>query len=165
MTDPDPPDIQPNDAPGVAGLATPPVAQGLLPGLIGYNLRRAQLAVFQDFGRAVAGLELSPAQFTVMHLLRHNPPLRSAQLAAALGIKRANFVVLLERLERGGLVERRRDARDGRAATLHLLPEGEELVREAERRVRAHERRIARRLEPGGGATLLRLLAQLSDGG
>ena len=135
----------------------------MLPGLLGYNLRRAQLAVFGDFHRTVGELELSPAQFTVLHLLRHNPALRSGEVAEALGIKRANFVALLEGLERGGLVERRRDARDGRAATLHLLPEGEDLVRRAERLVRAHERRIVRRLEQGGAEHLLRLLEQLRD--
>ena len=137
---------------------------GALSELLGYNLRRAQLAVFGDFHRSVAELELSPAQYTVLHLLKHNAPLRSGEVAAALGIKRANFVALLERLERGGLVERQRDQRDGRAATLHLLPEGEELLRRADRLVRAHERRLVRRLEPGGAEHLLRLLGQLRDG-
>ena len=136
----------------------------MLPALLGYNLRRAQLAVFGDFHRAVGTLELSPAQFTVLHLLHHNPALRSADVAGALGIKRANFVALREKLERGGLVERRRDQRDGRAATLHLLPEGEELLRRAERLVRAHDRRVARRLEPGGAEQLLRLLEQVRRG-
>ena len=40
----------------------------------------------------------------------------------------------------------------------------EALLRRAARRVRAHEKRVAERLEPGGADQLLRLLNQLAQG-
>ena len=135
---------------------------GLLPERVGYALRRAQVAVFQDFHSSMAALDLRPAQYSVLHVIKHNPGLRPSQVAEALGIKRTNFVPLLGELEGAGLVERKRDPTDGRAITLHLLPEGEALLHKAEHAVRAHERRVAKRLEPGGAEHLLRLLGQLA---
>ncbi len=144
--------------------ATGGVDLGLLPGLLGYALRRAQVAAFQDFHRAMAALELRPAQYSVLHVIHHNPGLRPSHVAEALGIKRTNFVPLIEELERRGLAERGRDPRDGRALTLRLTADGEALLRRATQRVRAHERRLAERLEPGGAEQLLRLLGQLAGG-
>lgn len=140
------------------------VGLGLLPDLLGYALRRAQVTAFQDFHRSMAALDLRPAQYSVLHVVQRNPGPRPSQVAEALGIKRTNFVPLLDELERAGLVERKRDPADGRAFTLHLLAGGEALLRRADRLVRAHERRLAKRLEPGGAEHLLRLLGQLSGG-
>jgi len=39
-----------------------------LNGLIGYALRRAQLAIFADFNQALASLNLRPSQFAVLIL-------------------------------------------------------------------------------------------------
>ncbi len=138
---------------------------GLLPERLGYALRRAQVAVFQDFHRSMASLDLRPAQYSVLHVIQHNPGLRPSQVAEALGIKRTNFVPLLDELERAGLVERERDPTDGRAITLHLAGEGKALLRKADRAVQAHERRVAKHLEPGGAEHLLRLLGQLAAEG
>ena len=139
---------------------------GRLPERVGYALRRAQVAVYQDFHRSMAALDLRPAQYSVLHVIQHSPGLRPSQVAEALGIKRTNFVPLLDELGRSCLVERKRDLQDGRAITLHLMAEGEALLRKADRVVRAHERRLAKRLEPGGAEHLLRLLGQLAaDGG
>ena len=37
----------------------------LLPGLIGYNLRKAQTAVFQDFSVSLQDCDITPGQFGV----------------------------------------------------------------------------------------------------
>ena len=42
---------------------------GPLPGLLGYALRRAQVAVFADFMASFATLDLRPAQFSVLLLM------------------------------------------------------------------------------------------------
>ena len=89
---------------------------GPLPELIGYVLRRAQLVVFQDFFNAFAPFEISPAQFSVLIVIERNPGLTQSQVAAALGIKRTNFVGLLDELERRLLAERRQAARDKRSS-------------------------------------------------
>ena len=121
--------------------------------------------MFQDFHSSMASLDLRPAQYSVLSVIGHNPGLRPSQAAEALGIQRTNFVPLLDELERHGLVERTRDPDDKRAVALRLTGDGEALLRRAARRVRAHEKRVAGRLEPGGADQLLRLLNQLAGGG
>ena len=46
---------------------------GPLPHLLGYALRRAQIAVFADFIAAFEPLGLRPAQFSVLLLIDINP--------------------------------------------------------------------------------------------
>jgi len=54
---------------------------GPLPELIGYVLRRAQLAVFQDFFAAFAPFDIRPAQFSALTIIERNPGLTQSQVA------------------------------------------------------------------------------------
>lgn len=135
---------------------------GPLPGLVGYALRRAQVAVFADFHASFAPLGLRPGAFSVLLLVRHNPGVRPTDIGRALGIKRANFVPLLADLEGRGLVERRAVAGDRRAAALHLAADGTALLRRADRVLRAHEARWTARLGEADAGRLLELLRRLS---
>ena len=115
---------------------------GPLPELIGYVLRRAQLVVFQDFFAAFAPFDIRPAQFSVLTVIERNPGLTQSQVAAALGIKRTNFVGMLDELERRGLAERRQAARDKRSYALYLTAEGAALMRKLKPVLKAHESRM-----------------------
>src|SRR5262245_37150249 len=79
------------------------VDPGPLGEMIGYALRRAQLAVFDEAIRVFAELDLRPAQYSVLALVGHRPGLKQSDVAAALGIQRANFVTLFDGLEQRGL--------------------------------------------------------------
>jgi DNA-binding MarR family transcriptional regulator len=116
-------------------------AFGPLDQYLGYALRRAQLAVFQDFIEALAELDLRPAQFSVLAVIDANPGLLQSEACAALGIQKANFVPLLDALQRRGLL--RRVARNGRANGLHLTDQGRQLLVRARRLVDRHERRVS----------------------
>ena len=140
-----------------------PVDLGPLPGLIGYALRRAQLLVFQTFQSHFAAEDIRPVQFTVLVVLQRNPGLRATQVAAALGIKRANFVPILDALERRGLAERKRVPGDRRASALFLTRPGQEMLERLLRLLDQHEARFVARLGPGGRTQLLSLLQRLSD--
>jgi DNA-binding MarR family transcriptional regulator len=95
---------------------------------VGYWLRRAQLAVFEDFARRFATLELTPAQFSTLIAIRENPGRRLSDLAASLGIRRPNFVAMVDELERRRLAERARSGADRRAKTLRLSGAGDALL-------------------------------------
>ncbi|MCA7118686.1 MAG: MarR family transcriptional regulator [Acidibrevibacterium sp.] len=138
------------------------VSLGTLPGHIGFALRLAQIAVFQDFHRAVADLDLRPGQYSVLLMLRENPGIRASQVAEALGIKRTNFVPLLDGLEARGLVTRDRMESDRRAFALFLTANGTTLLARAEAAIAHHEQRLALALGEAGKPTLLALLAQLT---
>jgi DNA-binding MarR family transcriptional regulator len=102
----------------------PEVKLGMLDGVVGYLLRRAQIAVFEDFARRFAALELTPAQFSTLVAIQANPGRRQSDIAAALGVQRPNFVALMDELERRGLAERLRSGSDRRANALKLTRAG-----------------------------------------
>src|SRR5260221_11162755 len=87
-----------------------PLDLGSLPGLVGYALRRAQLAVFQDFVETMATVDIRPGQFSVLLLIAINPGVSQTEISEALGIKPTNLAVLLNGLQARGLTDRRRGA-------------------------------------------------------
>jgi DNA-binding MarR family transcriptional regulator len=114
-----------------------------LTGLIGYQLRRAQIAVFDDFIRSFAARDIRPGQYGVLTAIAGNPGSSQAAIAEALGIKRSNFVKLIDELERRKFVVRRQVAGDRRANALFLTSVGQgELAALHEIRT-AHESRIS----------------------
>jgi DNA-binding MarR family transcriptional regulator len=135
---------------------------GPLPELIGYVLRRAQLAVFQDFFAAFAPFDIRPAQFSVLTIIERNPGLTQSQVAEALGIKRTNFVGMLDELEKRSLAERRQ-ARDKRSYALYLTADGAALMRKLKPVLKAHEARMIARVGNEGRNRLVALLTEIVD--
>lgn len=130
--------------------------------IIGYKLRRAQLAVFKDFIETFSEMKLRPAEFSVLALIGSNPGQKQSDIARQLGIKRANFVTLMDNLEKRDLAERRKGHHDRRSHSLHLTPKGIAFVAEMTKRWQEHEARMIDRL--GGSEsrdTLIRLLDRL----
>jgi DNA-binding MarR family transcriptional regulator len=140
------------------------VALAGLPQLIGYMLRRAQLRVFQDFIETLGGLDIRPAQFSVLTLVGANEGLRQSEICVALGIKRANLVGLVDELEGRGLLKRARIASDRRSRALSLTGKGRRLLASLNAPVLAHDKRIAQRIGPADRARLLALLAAIAEG-
>lgn len=135
--------------------------RGVLEALIGYHLRRSQVAVFQDFARTMDGVDLTPGQFGVLALIQANPGMSQSALGAAMGVDRSTVVAVIDRLEGRGLVQRAPSARDRRSYALQLSGEGMRRFAQALKRVYAHERRIARRLSAGERDQLLALLRRV----
>ena len=131
---------------------------GILPGLVGYVLRRAQLKVFDDFIRAFEPLALRPAQFSALLLIEANPGRSQREIAAGLGIQRPNFVAMMDEFEARGLARRTRSEVDRRSHALMLMPAGAELLVRAKAVVAEHEARVTAGLDDAGRAQLLALL-------
>lgn len=156
---------KPDTATPVTGAVTgavPGVGLGPLPEFVGYMLRRAQIAVFDDFMRPARAIDLRPGQFSTLLIVEANPGAKQSDVAAALGIQGTNFVAMINQLERRKLVERR--ALDRRSYGLHLTGEGKALLRQAMKLQDAQEKTYEDILGPGGRRTLLELLAKLTDG-
>ena len=88
--------------------------------LLGYNARRAALAVIEVFLERMAVYELQPVDFSVLSLIAHNPGITSRQLCTTLGILPPNLVGIVNGLANRELVTRQPHPRDGRAMGLHL---------------------------------------------
>jgi DNA-binding MarR family transcriptional regulator len=127
--------------------------------VVGYRLRRAQLIVFKEFSEAFSELELRPADFAVLALMADNPGRKQAEIAAALGIKRANFVALINGLAERGLVERRQKENDKRSHALFLTDCGREFAARMNGIQQEFEQRLIDRL--GGPAERDKLIALL----
>jgi DNA-binding MarR family transcriptional regulator len=160
-----PPDDQgsdvPSDKPGGPDRDAE-ISLGLLTSLLGYNLRRAQVAVFQNFTEMVGAAELTPGQFGVLVVIDANPGLSQTRLGNALGIDRSTVVAVIDRLESRGLVVRQPAPNDRRSHALRLSESGMTTLRRLTERVRAHEREIARHLSPDERARLIELLGRVA---
>ena len=130
---------------------------------VGYAVRRAQVAVFQDFMRSVEATGIRPAQFSILTVIAANPGLKQADVSRALGIERGRLVLVLHELERRGLARRAASEVDRRSHALHLTPKGERLLTQLNTVVGDHERRMSAKLGPEDKARLMELLAKLVD--
>jgi DNA-binding MarR family transcriptional regulator len=142
--------------------APPRLDFGPLESSIGYRLRRAQLAVFEDIIRIFDEIGLRPGSFSVLLIIGRNPGLKQSEVSAALGIQRTNFVGLIDSLERRGLAVRKPSEMDRRSYALHLTAAGRQLVARATELQRRHETTLATRLGPNGRESLLDLLQRLT---
>ncbi len=134
----------------------------VLDDLLGYSLRRAQVAMFMAFQEATRGMGITPPRFTALVMIGANPGLSQTALGNVLGIARSGAMLLATWFEAQGLVERRHRADDGRAWGLYLTPGGEALVQRVKRRVVASDRKRAAVLSARERRELQRLLAKLA---
>lgn len=129
-----------------------------LEAFVGYNIRRASLAITDHFLNEMAVHALRPVEFTILLLIKHNAGITSAQLCSLLNIQSSNLVGLVKDLERRGLSVRQPHPLDGRALGLHLTPAGSRLIREAQRAARQADALATARLTDVQRSTLVDLL-------
>jgi DNA-binding MarR family transcriptional regulator len=142
---------------------TPALDHGILPTLLGYQLRLAQLAVFKDFAASASDFDVSPGRFGMLVLIEANPGVTQTRLAEAVGLDRSTLVAVLDQLGERGLVERRRGD-DRRTNGLWLTRRGKSLVSRMKARIHSHEERLALRLSEAERRTLLELLQRFAGG-
>jgi len=142
-----------------SGLNNTRLAIGVLSGLLGYRLRRAQQAVFRDFAQSVRGI--SPGRAGVLMLIEANPGVTQSRLAHAVELDRSTMVGVLDHLEERAMIERRR-GEDRRTNGLWLTATGRALLVTMKRRIASHERRVAARLSAAERKHLVALLEKLA---
>lgn len=143
-------------------VRVPGLRYDVLDELLGYSLRRAQVAMFAAFHEATRGMGITPPRFTALVVIGANPGLSQTVLGNVLGIARSGAMLLADRFEAQGWVERRHRPDDGRAWGLYLTRRGEALVERLKRRVVATDRRRAAVLSSRERRELLRLLEKLA---
>ena len=134
---------------------------GYLETLLGYNARRAALHIIAIFLDRMAVYGLRPVDFSVLSLIGHNPGITSRQLGQALNILPPNLVGMVNSLSKRGWLQRLPHPTDGRALGLHLTPEGEQLLQQAEQTAAASEIEASPRLSAAERAQLIRLLQKV----
>jgi DNA-binding MarR family transcriptional regulator len=130
--------------------------------LLGFSLRRAQLAMADAFGQATRGAQVTPPRLTALIIVGANPGISQTALGAALGIARSGAMLLTDWAEARGMVERRRPPGDARAWGLHLTRAGERFTQKVKQRVVEHDLNKSRSLTSAERRELLRLLDKLA---
>jgi DNA-binding MarR family transcriptional regulator len=90
----------------------------------------AQLSAFDEFHRHFAGLDMTPARFSVFVLIVNNPGVRPGALTEELRVKPSNIATLVNALVADGFVERRQDKKELRANMLFATKAGLEAFKE-----------------------------------
>lgn len=143
--------------------SAPAIEFGPLKQRLGYVLRRAQVAIFQDFFLAFSAYKIRPAQYSILTIIEQNPGLSQTQVAEALGIKKTNFVAMITALQQRDLASRRPVVGDRRSHALYLTEAGAALMPVLHKIVDAHEARIVALIGAETHAGLFAPLQRLSD--
>lgn len=138
-----------------------PLSYGILPGLVGFQLRMVQVAIFKDFATSLGDLDITPGLFGALIVIEANPDLKQSDLARAVQLDRSTVVTLVDNLERRQLVERRASPTDRRSNALRLTEQGTNLLRTLKRQVAAHEKRLVAHLTPDERQKLIELLLKI----
>lgn len=141
--------------------AARPIDTGVLPELLGYNLRRAQIALWRDFTYTVGNGEVRPGVFSLLMLAELNPGIAQVDLANQLDIDKATIVALVDRLEQRGWVRRRRSTVDRRRQGVHLTEEGRRWLKDLRRDMFEHEKRFTRLFSAAELRQLISLLRRI----
>jgi len=130
---------------GPRGEVAPPIRPlnvGILPNLLGYNVRRAHMALWRDFNRTVGIGIVRPGIFSMMVLIDENPGIAQIEIAVQLAIDKATIVGLIRMLQKQGWIERRRSRADRRRQDLYLTAQGRHELTTLRRDMLEHEARF-----------------------
>ena len=134
-----------------------------LPTLLGFNIRRAQIALWRDFNRNVAEGYVRPGVFSALLLAHANPGIAQIEIGNQLGIDKASVVTLIDRMEDAGWVTRRRSTDDRRRQGIFLTPAGVKTCRSLRKEMIDHERKFVSRYTDQELRMLIALLRRLHD--
>jgi len=133
-----------------------------LDSLLGFQLRRAQLRVFQHFQQSAGKLGITPGQAGILMLINNNPDISQAALARAIGVRRATLGEIIADMETKTWVERHPSPEDKRSYALILSSSGKRFVKKVITAIEKHEQAVTNKLTQKEQRELLRLLLKLS---
>jgi DNA-binding MarR family transcriptional regulator len=125
-----------------------PLSVGLLPNLLGYNVRRAEIALWRDFSRTVGEGEA-------------NPGVAQIDIANQLDIDKATIVGLVQRLQRRQCVVCRQSDVDRRRQGIFLTDRGQKELNQLRQEMLEHETRFTRLFSAEELAQLFTLLRRI----
>lgn len=147
--------------PAAAPQTVAAVDASYLQTLLGYNARRVSLKVIEHFTEGMAAYGMSPVDFSVLSLIKHNPGITSRQLCSALSLLPPNLVGKITLMEKRDLLVRRPHPDDGRAIGLYLTADGSQTMQRAEKTATELEKDMSSKLTSAQTKTLLTLLQKV----
>ena len=128
-----------------------------------YLLNRAGARIATAFGEEVRPLGASLQIWRVLAALRERDGRRMGDLSETTSIEVSTLTRLVDNMEKGGLVERRRDAGDARAVALYVTAAGRRLTRRILPIAERYETVALKGFSAREAATLKKALQRLYD--
>jgi MarR family transcriptional regulator, organic hydroperoxide resistance regulator len=144
------------DLPGVD-----PASQGAVQALM--RAMKLQRQLMQMLLAEKGSQETRPGQAMCLRVLATNDGISQRDLAERLQLSRPTVTTMLQRLESGGVIERRVDPHDQRLTRVHLTPAGRELADNLRVVFAEHIRRTFGLMPEEDRRELERLLRALSE--
>ncbi|MPT47124.1 MAG: MarR family transcriptional regulator [Sphingobium sp.] len=126
---------------------------------LGFNLRRASLAMMLDYGEQLSKHDVRPAEASILTVVLANPDANQADVARCLEMKRANMVPLIIQLVAKGWLERH--PIDRRRFALRLTATGRSVAKKVQMIMENHERDFIAALDPVGFDEIIATLRRL----
>lgn len=130
-----------------------------LAGQLGYELRRASVAMMAAFGNELESLGLRPSEASMLMIIGSNPGCTQSGVGRALRIKPANMVPIINRLVMSGAVER--VPNEGRSLAIFLTDRGRSIYEQVKRTFLRHERRFSRLLSDDARRQMIQSLRSI----
>lgn len=128
---------------GPQGAAPVSIDMDILPDLLGYNVRTAQLALQRSFARTMEASEIGAGMFGLLVLCGANAGIAQIQVARHLNIDKASVVALVDRMEESGWIVRRRSMEDRRRHGLFLTAEGARQLKALKKQMQQREETLS----------------------
>jgi len=148
------------DAP-VAGVAASPGAIDTLYDMPGHLIRRSQQVAVGLFMDEMGDLDMTPVQYAALMTIASHPGVEAARMSELVAFDRSTLADVIDRIESRGWIRRARSARDGRAKSLWLTPEGAAMFARVTPMVERVQERILEPLSVEERDVYLRLMRRL----
>lgn len=146
----------------LAGETASELQLGQLRDLISFQLRRAQLSVFQRFMAELGSQGVTPGRFGLLTVISENPGSSQTALAEALSVDRSTMVAMIDKLEVLGWVERARSELDRRSHAILLTEAGKKILQDSWQQITALEDEVCDQLSGAERKQLIRLLDRIT---
>jgi DNA-binding MarR family transcriptional regulator len=146
---------------GATETAELPALPAALADRIGYLLAKAHLGIRAIADEALIPLGFDKKEYAALVLLASEGPLSQQALSVVQGCDRTTMVAVVDKLEDGQLVVRRRNPLDRRAYALEITAKGRRALEQADTLVSQVERDFLAPLSTAERRTLIDLLQRL----
>ena len=142
--------------------STQKASDTLLRQFVGYRMKRAYLLIQDDMAETLAPFGLRTGTFSALAVVIACPGISQSDLSDVLNIKRSGVVVVVDELERAGVLKRKPVKGDRRTNALTITSAGRRLWDKVEKAVQNHEAALFSDLNPDEVEKLRDLLGRVS---
>lgn len=135
------------------------INHGILPQLVGFNLRRAYFSATQIFASQFDNI--TAIQFAILELVSGNQPLSQKEIADNIGTAPSVIVRPIRDLEAKGLITRQRSSQDRRNHQIALTDSGEQFMDASRPKISDVETELLSNLSTAERETLIQLLHKI----